>query len=140
MPKRSIRSFPAITGGSSRPPVTVSWPVFASVIDALRCAVEVQQAIAERNTGVAADNRIELRIGINVGDVFGEGVNIAARLEGLAEPGGICVSARAQEDAAGRLDVAFEDMAERANLSGLPEPGASRVVPSGLRLAAGEIT
>jgi len=113
---------------------------FASVIDALRCAVEVQKAIAERNIAVAIDNRIELRIGINVGDVFGEGVNIAARLEGLAEPGGICVSARAQEDAAGRLDVAFEDMAERANLSGLPEPGASRVVPSGLRLAAGEIT
>ena len=68
---------------------------FASVIDALRCAVEVQQAVAERNTGVAIDNRIELRIGINVGDIvvedgdiFGDGVNIAARLEGLAAPGG----------------------------------------------------
>jgi adenylate cyclase len=94
---------------------------FASVIDALRCAVEMQQAIAERNIGVAADNRIELRIGINVGDVvvedgdiFGDGVNIATRLEGLAEPGGICVSARVQEDAAGRLDLAFEDIGEQA--------------------------
>src|SRR5215472_12634682 len=94
---------------------------FASVIDALRCAVEVQQAIAERNIGVAAENRIELRIGINVGDIvvesgdiFGDGVNIAARLEGLAEPGGICVSARVQEDAAGRLDLALEDMGEQA--------------------------
>jgi TolB-like protein/class 3 adenylate cyclase len=94
---------------------------FASVIDALRCAVEVQQAIAERNIGVATGNRIELRIGINVGDIvvesgdiFGDGVNVAARLEGLAEPGGICVSARVQEDAAGRLDLAFEDMGEQA--------------------------
>jgi adenylate cyclase len=93
---------------------------FASVIDALRCAVEVQTAMAERNTAVAADDRIEFRIGINVGDVvvedgdiFGDGVNVAARLEGLAEPGGICVSARVQEDAAGRLDLTFEDLGEQ---------------------------
>ena len=76
--------------------------------------------MAERNAGVAADNRIEFRIGINVGDIvvedgdiFGDGVNVAARLEGLAEPGGICVSARVQEDAAGKLDLAFEDMGEQ---------------------------
>ena len=87
---------------------------FASVIDALRCAVEVQRAVSERNAGVPDDRRIEFRIGINVGDVvvedgdiFGDGVNIAARLEGLAEPGGICVSARVQEDATSRLDLAF---------------------------------
>src|SRR2546421_6654888 len=92
---------------------------FGSVIDALRCAVEIQQSMAERNTGPA--DRIEFRIGINVGDIvvedgdiFGDGVNVAARLEGLAEPGGICVSARVQEDATGKLDLAFEDIGEQA--------------------------
>jgi TolB-like protein len=94
---------------------------FSSVVDALRCAIEVQAGVTERNAAVPADRRIEWRIGINVGDVvvedgdiFGDGVNVAARLEGLAEPGGICVSARVQEDAAGRLDLAFEDMGEQA--------------------------
>ena len=93
---------------------------FASVVDALRCASEVQVALAERNAPIAADDRIELRIGVNVGDVvveegdiFGDGVNVAARLEGLAEPGGICVSARVQEDAAGRLDLTFDDIGEQ---------------------------
>ena len=69
---------------------------FASVVDAVRCAVTVQQAMAERNTDVPSDQRLELRIGINLGDViiddqdiFGDGVNVAARLEALAEPGGI---------------------------------------------------
>src|SRR3954454_12058065 len=77
--------------------------------------------MAERHADVPADNRIEFRIGINVGDVvvegsdiFGDGVNIAARLEGIAEPGGICVSARVQEDVAGRIDLTFEDMGEQA--------------------------
>ena len=90
---------------------------FASVVDALRCAAEVQAAMAERNAAVPCDYWIEFRIGVNVGDVvvedgdiFGDGVNIAARLEGLAEPGGICVSARVQVDAASRLDFVFEDM------------------------------
>jgi adenylate cyclase len=94
---------------------------FGSVVDALRCATDVQRTMAERNSGVRPDDRIEFRIGINVGDIvvedddiFGDGVNVAARLEGLAEPGGICVSARVQEDAAGRLDLAFEDMGEQA--------------------------
>jgi len=89
---------------------------FASVVDALHCASKVQVAMAERNAAIATDNRIEFRIGINVGDVvvedgdiFGNGVNVAARLEGLAEPGGICVSARVQEDAIGKLDLVFED-------------------------------
>jgi TolB-like protein/class 3 adenylate cyclase len=93
---------------------------FGSVVDALRCAVEVQREMTGRNPGVPTDNRIEFRIGINVGDIvvedgdiFGDGVNVAARLEALAEPGGICVSARVQEDAAGKLDLAFEDMGEQ---------------------------
>jgi len=93
---------------------------FSSVVDALRCATETQTAMAERNAAVPADIRIEFRVGIHQGDIvvedgdiFGDGVNIAARLEGLAEPGGICVSARVQEDAAGKLDLAFEDIGEQ---------------------------
>jgi TolB-like protein len=92
---------------------------FGSVIDALRCAAEVQEAMAERNVGMAPERRIEFRIGIHQGDIvvedgdiFGDGVNIAARLEGLAPPGGVCVSRRVQEDAAGKLDVGFEDLGE----------------------------
>ena len=93
---------------------------FSSVIDALRCATEVQTSMAERNASVPADKRIEFRIGVHQGDVviedddiFGDAVNIAARLEGLAEPGGICVSARVRGDAAGKLDLAFEDMGQQ---------------------------
>jgi adenylate cyclase len=93
---------------------------FGSVVDALRCAVEVQREMAGRDAGVPPDTRIEYRIGINVGDIvvedgdiFGDGVNVAARLEGLAEPGGICVSARVREDTAGKLDLAFDDIGER---------------------------
>jgi len=80
----------------------------------------VQRELIERNAEVPADKLINFRIGINVGDVvvedgdiFGDGVNVAVRLEGLAEPGGICVSARVQEDAAGKLDLTFEDIGER---------------------------
>jgi len=93
---------------------------FVSVVDAVRCAVEVQREMAARNASMPADTRIELRIGINMGDIvvedgdiFGDGVNVAARLEALAEPGGICVAARVQEDAAGKLDLVFEDIGEQ---------------------------
>jgi adenylate cyclase len=101
---------------------------FGSVVDAARCAAEVQQEMAARNTSVPPEHRIEFRIGINVGDIiiegddiFGDGVNIAARLEGLAEPGGICVSARVQEDATGKLDLTFEDIGEQ-NLKNIARP------------------
>jgi TolB-like protein/class 3 adenylate cyclase len=93
---------------------------FASVVDAVRCAVEVQRAMAERNAGTPPDKRIEFRIGINLGDViaeeddiFGDGVNIAARLEALAEPGGICISRVVRDQVRDRLDYAFEDMGEQ---------------------------
>jgi len=94
---------------------------FASVVDAVRCAAELQADLAEGNAALPPDRRIEFRIGINMGDIvvedgdiFGDGVNVAARLESLAEPGGICVSARVREDTAGKLDLAFEDMGEQA--------------------------
>ena len=93
---------------------------FASTVDALRCASKVQAQMAERNAAAVAEGRIEWRIGIHQGDIvvedgdiFGDGVNIAARLEGLAQPGGVCVSARVQEDVAGKIDRAFEDLGEQ---------------------------
>jgi adenylate cyclase len=93
---------------------------FSSVVDALRCATQWQHGMAERNAGLPDTTRIEFRIGVHQGDIvvedddiFGDGVNVAARLEGLAEPGGICVSARVQEDVAGRLDLTFEDIGEQ---------------------------
>jgi adenylate cyclase len=93
---------------------------FASVVAAVRWAVEVQRAIGERNSGLPQDKRIEFRMGINAGDIiidgidiWGDGVNVAARLEALAEPGGICVSSRVQEDVHGSVAVAFEDIGEQ---------------------------
>ena len=93
---------------------------FASVVDAVRCAIEVQRGMAARNADVPHDRRIELRIGINFGELIldggdfcGDAVNIAARLEALAEPGGICVSGRVQEDARGKLDIVFENAGEQ---------------------------
>src|ERR1700686_1409538 len=94
---------------------------FASVVDAVRCAVEVQQGMAERNAGVAAERRLEFRIGINLGDIisddndiYGDGVNVAARLEALAEPGGICVSRVVRDQVRDKLDVAFDDLGEQS--------------------------
>jgi adenylate cyclase len=93
---------------------------FASVVDAVRCAVEVQREMAERNAGVSPERRIEFRIGINLGDIiidegdiFGDGVNIAARLEALADPGGICVSRVVRNQVRDKLDFAFGDMGEQ---------------------------
>src|SRR5437016_1163478 len=93
---------------------------FVSVVDAVRCATEVQLAIAERNTGVGGDSRIELRIGINLGDVivegddlYGDGVNIAARIEALADPGGVFVSNAVHDHVRDRLPFTFEDLGEQ---------------------------
>jgi TolB-like protein len=90
---------------------------FASVVDAVRCAIEMQRRMTERNAGTSPENRIEFRVGINLGDViaekhdiFGDGVNVAARLEALAEPGGICVSRVVRDQVRDKLDFAFEDM------------------------------
>ena len=94
---------------------------FASVVDAVRCAVEMQRGMAERNAGISAPERIEFRIGVNLGDViaesddiFGDGVNVAARLETLAEPGGICVSRVVRDQVRDRLHYIFEDMGEKS--------------------------
>jgi len=94
---------------------------FASVVDAVRCAVAVQQAMPERDTGVAAESRIELRIGVNLGDVivegddlYGDGVNIAARIEALADAGGVFVSNTVYDHVRDRLPFVFEDLGEQA--------------------------
>jgi len=101
---------------------------FKSVVDAMRCAVDVQRGMAERNLDVPPDNRIEFRIGINVGDViedngdiFGDGVNVAARLEAIAEPGGICVSDDAHRQLRDKLDIVFDDAGEQ-NLKNIGRP------------------
>src|SRR6202167_5341545 len=102
---------------------------FRSVVDAVRCAIEVQNAMVERNAGVPEDRRIVFRIGIHVGDVveesdgdlMGDGVNIAARLEGIAEPGGICLSEDAYRQVKGRLDLAVTDLGP-TQLKNIAEP------------------
>jgi adenylate cyclase len=93
---------------------------FASAVDAARCAVEIQRGMAVRNADVPKDIRIEFRIGIHVGDIiiddndiFGDGVNIAARLEGIAEPGGVCISDDAHRQIRGKIDVVFDDIGEQ---------------------------
>lgn len=90
---------------------------FASAVNAVACAIEIQTCIALRETSLSDEKRLRLRIGVNLGDIileaddiFGDGVNIAARLEGLAEPGGICISGTAFDTVDGKLDVAFEDL------------------------------
>jgi adenylate cyclase len=101
---------------------------FASAVDAARCAAEVQRGVAAQNAEVPPNIRIEFRIGIHVGDIiiddndiFGDGVNIAARLEGIAEPGGICISDDAQRQIRGKVDIAFDDMGSQA-LKNIAEP------------------
>jgi adenylate cyclase len=94
---------------------------FGSVIDAVRCAVEIQREMIDRNADILADVRIDFRIGVNLGDVivepediFGDGVNIAARVEALAEPGGVCISRVVRDQIRDKLPYSFEDMGERS--------------------------
>ncbi len=102
---------------------------FRSVVDAVNCAIEIQRAMIERNAGVAPDKRIEFRIGIHLGDVveesdgdlMGDGVNIAARLQGVAKPGGICLSEDSYRQVKGRLDLAVTDLGP-TQLRNIAEP------------------
>jgi adenylate cyclase len=101
---------------------------FASAVDAVRCAVAVQEGLAEREAGALEDSALALRLGINLGDIiidsgdiYGDGVNVAARLEGLAEPGGICLSASVHEQVRHKLDMAFEDLGEQS-VKNITEP------------------
>ncbi len=102
---------------------------FRSVVDAVRCAIEIQNGLIERNVGLSADRRIQFRIGVHLGDVveeadgdlMGDGVNIAARLEGIAKPGGIALSDDAYRQVKGRLDIAVSDLGEQ-QLKNIAEP------------------
>jgi adenylate cyclase len=111
---------------------------FPSVVEAVQCAVEVQNGLAERNAGVPQDRRIAFRIGVNLGDIIiedddihGDGVNVAARLEGLAEPGGVCVSAPVRVQVEDKLPYGFDDLGEQ-QVKNIPRPvHVFRVVPDG---------
>ena len=115
---------PAIASGRGRIVKTTGDGLlveFASVADAVQCAVEIQKGMAERNVDEPNDRRMEFRIGVNLGDVIiegddihGDGVNVAARLEGVAEPGGICISGAVHESVRNKLDVVFVDLGEQS--------------------------
>jgi adenylate cyclase len=101
---------------------------FPSVVDAVECAMDIQQGMAERNADVEAGSRLVFRIGVNLGDIiiegediYGDGVNIAARLEGLAEPGGICISRAARDQVRDKIPIRFEDLGER-QVKNMPRP------------------
>ena len=101
---------------------------FASAVDAIRCAMEIQRAMAERNATIPEDRRVEFRIGINVGDIiidegdiYGDGVNVAARVESLASPGAICISEDAYKQIKGKLALDVSDMGEQ-RLKNITQP------------------
>jgi adenylate cyclase len=110
---------------------------FRSVVDAVRCAIEVQNGMLERNAGLPPERRIEFRVGIHLGDVveesdgdlMGDGVNIAARLEGVAEPGGICLSSAAYEQVRDKVKDGFVDLGEK-ELKNIARPVRAYAVKS----------
>jgi len=122
--------FPMIAGYSGRIIDTAGDGVmaeFASVLNAVKCAAAIQETMAERNAAVEPDRRMQFRIGINQGDVvfdeqriYGDGINIAARLEGVAEPGGICISGKVYEEIKGKVELQFIDMGEQ-QFKNIPE-------------------
>src|SRR6202162_5058693 len=120
---------------------------FPSVVDAVECAVAVQAVMAERNQGVPEDRRMLLRIGISLGDILiegddilGDGVNVAARLEGIAEPGGICISSSAYDQVRGKVGVEFADLGEQS-LKNIARPvRAYAVVQDGLGVGTNGVT
>jgi adenylate cyclase len=111
---------------------------FRSVVDAVRCAIEVQNGMVERNAGLPLERRIEFRVGIHLGDVveesdgdlMGDGVNIAARLEGIADPGGICLSEDAYRQARDRLKEGFADLGEK-ELKNIARPLRAYAIKTG---------
>jgi adenylate cyclase len=116
---------------------------FPSVVEAVQCASDIQQAMAEREPDIPDDQRIRLRIGINLGDIivegsdiYGDGVNVAARLEGLADPGGVCISGPAFDAVDGKLDLAFEDAGEQ-QVKNIAKPvRVYRLLPGASKAAA----
>jgi adenylate cyclase len=115
---------------------------FASVVDAVRCAVEVQRAMADRNVETLEDKRIIFRVGINLGDViaeeddiYGDGVNVAARLEALAEPGGICISRMVRDQVRDKLDFSFDDLGEQ-QVKNIARPVRAYRIPIAEKVAA----
>jgi adenylate cyclase len=116
---------------------------FRSVVDGVRCAIEVQNGMVERNAGLPPERRIEFRVGIHVGDVveesdgdlMGDGVNITTRLEGIAEPGGICLSEDAYRQVRGKISQEFRDLGEQ-QLKNIAQPVQIYAVETGATGAA----
>ena len=122
---------------------------FPSVVNAVKCALAIQSRMAERNAAIEPERRMQFRVGINIGDVvydeariYGDGINVAARLEGIAEAGGICVSSKVYDEINGRIDLEFEDIgaqelkniarpvhAYHVRLNGIPRPAAAPALP-----------
>src|SRR5262245_6360891 len=93
---------------------------FTSVVNAIKCAVAIQSKMSERNAGIDPECRMQFRIGVNIGEVifdeariYGDGINVAARIESIAEPGGICVSGKVFEEINGRVDLAYQDIGDQ---------------------------
>jgi adenylate cyclase len=115
---------------------------FASVVNAVQCAVEIQTALKDKNASLPAERRMEFRIGVNLGDVmvegeqiYGDGVNVAARLENLADPGGICISGKVHEEVKNKLALGYEDLGEQAVKNIAAQVRVWRVLPDGTAAA-----